>query len=110
MGLEVLGTFSIRQTSFMVGAMCVAEGSELDGQKLVDIESTTRVIAVNRPDAEIQLHPQRDARLCARDTVYLVGPHRELLDMLRRGLPPKGSEERPSDGQQADVEQGMKAR
>ena len=110
MGLEVLGTFSIRQTSFMVGAMCVAEGSELDGQKLVDIESTTRVIAVNRPDAEIQLHPQRDARLCARDTVYLVGPHRELLDMLRRGLPPKGSEGRPSDGQQADVEQGMKAR
>jgi Trk K+ transport system NAD-binding subunit len=110
MGLEVLGTFSIRQTSFMVGAMCVAQGSELDGQKLVDIESTTRVIAVSRPEAEIQLHPQREARLCARDTVYLVGPHRELLDMLRRGLPPKGSEGRPSDGQQADVEQGMKAR
>jgi Trk K+ transport system NAD-binding subunit len=110
MGLEVLGTFSIRQTSFMIGAMCVAEGSELDGQKLVDIESTTRVIAVSRPDAEIQLHPQRDARLCARDTVYLVGPHRELLDMLRRGLPPKASEQRPSDGQQADVGRGMKAR
>jgi Trk K+ transport system NAD-binding subunit len=110
MGLEVLGTFSIRQTSFMVGAMCVAEGSELDGQKLVDIESATRVIAVDRPDAEIQLHPQRDARLCARDTVYLVGPHRELLDMLRRGLPPMASEQRPSDGQQADVGHGVKAR
>jgi Trk K+ transport system NAD-binding subunit len=109
MGLEVLGTFSIRQTSFMVGAMCVAEGSELDGQKLVDIESTTRVIAVSRPDAEIQLHPQRDARLCARDTVYLVGPHRELLDMLRRGLPPKGPDTQPSDGQQVDVAHGIKA-
>jgi Trk K+ transport system NAD-binding subunit len=109
MGLEVLGTFSIRQTSFMVGAMCVAEGSELDGQKLVDIESTTRVIAVNRPDAEIQLHPQRDARLCARDTVYLVGPHRELLDMLRRGLPPKGPDTQPSDGQQVDVAHEIKA-
>jgi Trk K+ transport system NAD-binding subunit len=109
MGLEVLGTFSIRQTSFMVGAMCVAEGSELDGQMLVDIESTTRVIAVSRPDAEIQLHPQRDARLHARDTVYLVGPHRELLDMLRRGLPPKEPDTRPSDGQQVDVAQGMKA-
>jgi Trk K+ transport system NAD-binding subunit len=109
MGLEVLGTFSIRQTSFMVGAMCVAEGSELDGQKLVDIESTTRVIAVSRPDAEIQLHPQRDARLCARDTVYLVGPHRELLDMLRRGLPPMEPDARPSDGQQVDVAHGLKA-
>jgi Trk K+ transport system NAD-binding subunit len=100
MGLEVLGTFSIRQTSFMVGAMCVAEGSELDGQQLVDIESTTRVIAVSRPDAEIQLHPQRDARLCAGDTVYLVGAHRELLDMLRRGLPPKesaGDEDKVAD-------------
>jgi hypothetical protein len=42
--------------------------------------------------------------------VYLVGPHRELLDMLRRGLPPKASEQRPSDGQQADVGRGMKAR
>jgi Trk K+ transport system NAD-binding subunit len=109
MGLEVLGTFSIRQTSFMVGAMCVAEGSELDGQKLVDIESTTRVIAVSRPDAEIQLHPQRDARLCARDTVYLVGPHRELLDMLRRGLPPKEPDTRASDGQPVDVAHGLKA-
>jgi Trk K+ transport system NAD-binding subunit len=96
MGLEVLGTFSIRQSSFMVGSMRVAEGSELDGQKLVDIESTTRVIAVSRPDEEIQLHPQRDARLRARDTVYLVGPHRELLDMLRRGLPPKAP---AADGQ-----------
>jgi Trk K+ transport system NAD-binding subunit len=109
MGLEVLGTFSIRQTSFMIGAMCVAEGSELDGQKLVDIESTTRVIAVSRLDSEIQLHPQRDARLRARDTVYLVGPHRELLDMLRRGLRPTESEQRASDGQQADVAHGMKA-
>ncbi len=65
------------------------QGSELDGQQLEDVESNTRVIAVTRPDAEIQLHPRRDARLCAGDTVYLVGPHRELLDMLRRGLPPK---------------------
>ncbi len=88
MGLEVLGTFSIRQNSFMIGAMCVAEGSELDGQQLRDVETNTRVIAVSRPDADIQLHPQRDARLCARDTVYLVGPHRELLDMLSKGLPP----------------------
>ena len=103
MGLEVLGTFSIRQTSFMVGAMCVAEGSELDGQKLVDIESTTRVIAVSRPDAEIQLHPQRDARLCARDTVYLVGPHRELLDMLRKGLAAEGTRRRSMAQAAADA-------
>ncbi len=105
MGLEVLGTFSIRQTSFMIGALCVAEGSELDGQKLVDMETQTRVIAVNRPDEEIQLHPRRDARLRAGDTVYLVGPHRELLETLRRGLPPKepGAGDGESAGDRADV-------
>ncbi|MGA9491025.1 MAG: NAD-binding protein [Mycobacterium sp.] len=104
MGLEVLGTFSIRQSSFMIGAMCVAQGSELDGQQLADVESNTRVIAVTRPDVEIQLHPRRDARLGAGDTVYLVGPHRELLDMLRRGLPPKESAAREKQSaDRADV-------
>ncbi|MDT5275240.1 MAG: hypothetical protein QOG95_2172, partial [Mycobacterium sp.] len=79
MGLEVLGTFSIGQSSFMVGAMHVAEGSELDGLQMPEISTKTRVIAVTRQDAPAQLHPGREARLRAGDTVYLVGPYRELL-------------------------------
>ena len=89
MGVEVLGTFSIGQSSFMVGAMLVAEGSELDGLQMGKLSTKTRVIAICREDAPIDLHPRREARLRAGDTVYLVGPYRELLATLRKGLPPR---------------------
>jgi Trk K+ transport system NAD-binding subunit len=102
MGLDVLGTFSIGQSSFMVGAMHVAEGSELDGLPMMEMSTTTRVIAITREDAPVQLHPRREARLRAGDTVYLVGPYRELLATLRKGLPPKEPEQPPRDGQQVD--------
>jgi hypothetical protein len=34
------------------------------------------------------LRPRRDARLKAGDTVYLIGPYRELIATLRKGQPP----------------------
>ncbi|MCV7235653.1 potassium channel protein [Mycobacterium branderi] len=88
MGLQVLGTFSVRQSSFMVGGMHVAAGSELDGLQMFEMSTQTRVIAITRPDESVTLHPRRDARLRAGDTVYLVGPYRELLATLRKGQPP----------------------
>ncbi len=102
MGLDVLGTFSIAQSTFMVGAMHVAEGSELDGLAMQEMSTTTRVIAITREDAPVQVNPRREARLRAGDTVYLVGPYRELLATLRKGLPPEESEQPPRDGQQVD--------
>ncbi|MBV8790048.1 MAG: NAD-binding protein, partial [Mycobacterium sp.] len=92
MGLQVLGTFSIGQRSFMVGGMRVAMGSELDGLLMFDLSTQTRVIAITRPDVPVNLHPRRDTRLCGGDTVYLVGPYRELLATLRKGQPPEQSE------------------
>ena len=85
LGLQVLGTFSVEQRSFMVGGMYVAPGSELDGMRMFDMSTQTRVIAITRADAPVQLHPRRDTRLRAGDTAYLVGPYRELLDTLRKG-------------------------
>ncbi len=90
MGVEVLGTFSIGQSSFMVGAMLVAEGSELDGLQMGKLSSRTRVIAIcrrgrpNRPAARATKDKLRDG-----DTVYLVGPYRDLVATLRKGLPPR---------------------
>jgi K+/H+ antiporter YhaU regulatory subunit KhtT len=55
------------------------------------MSTQTRVIAITRPDAPVQLHPRRDARLKAGDTVYLIGPYRELLATLRKGQPPPQS-------------------
>lgn len=88
MGLHVLGTFWVGQRSFMVGGMLVAEGSELDGMLMVDMSTQTRVIAIIRPEGPIRLRPRRDAVLRAGDTVYLIGPYRELIATLRKGQPP----------------------
>ncbi len=100
MGLQVLGTFWVGQRSFMVGGMHVAARSELDGLRMFELSTHTRVIAITREDTPVQLHPRRDARLCAGDTVYLVGPYRELLATLRKGQPPQqpeiGGERRPA--------------
>jgi Trk K+ transport system NAD-binding subunit len=89
MGLQVLGTFSVGQRSFMVGGMHVAAGSELDGLQMFKLSTQTRVIAITRQDAPVELHPRRDAWLRGGDTVYLVGPYRELLATLRKGQPPQ---------------------
>jgi Trk K+ transport system NAD-binding subunit len=85
LGLHVLGTFSVGHRSFMVGGMYVARGSELDGMRMFDMSTQTRVIAITRADTPVRLHPRRDSRLSAGDTAYLVGPYRELLDTLRKG-------------------------
>jgi Trk K+ transport system NAD-binding subunit len=88
MGLQVLGTFWVGQRSFMVGAMLVAEGSELDGLQMMEMSTQTRVIAIIRPEGPVRLRPRRDAQLQAGDTVYLIGPYRELIATLRKGQPP----------------------
>jgi uncharacterized protein with PhoU and TrkA domain len=69
----------------MVGGMYVAPGSELDGMRMFDMSTQTRVIAITRADEPLRLHPRRDSRLSAGDTAYLVGPYRELLATLRKG-------------------------
>jgi Trk K+ transport system NAD-binding subunit len=89
MGLQVLGTFSVGQRYFMVGGMHVAAGSELDGLRMFELSTQTRVIAITRDDTPVQLHPRRDARLRAGDTVYVVGPYRELVATLQKGQPPQ---------------------
>lgn len=85
MGLEVLGTFSVGQQSFMVGGVEVEPGSKLDGLRMADMSTRTRVIAIAHRPGDVALHPRRDTRLSAGDTAYLVGPHRELLETLHEG-------------------------
>jgi hypothetical protein len=53
--------------------------------RMFEMSTQTRVIAITRADAPVQLHPRRDAKLSGGDTAYLVGPYRELLDTLRKG-------------------------
>jgi Trk K+ transport system NAD-binding subunit len=88
-GLQVLGTFSVGMNSFVVGGMQVAAGSELDGLRMFEMSTQARVIAIVTSNGLVKLHPRRDARLHADDTVYLVGPYRELIATLRKGRPPR---------------------
>ena len=85
MGLDVLGTFSVGQRSFMVGGVEVESGSELDGVRMFELSTQTRVIALERDGEEEMLHPHKDFQLRAGDTAYLVGPYHELLETLRKG-------------------------
>jgi len=85
MGLDVFGTFSVGQRSFMVGGVHVDPASALDGMAMADLSTQTRVIAITCPGEPVRLHPRRDTTLSAGDTAYLVGPYRELLDTLRKG-------------------------
>jgi Trk K+ transport system NAD-binding subunit len=85
LGLQVLGTFSVGQRSFMVGGVHVEPASDLDGMRMADMSTQTRVIAISRGHTAMRLHPRRETRLTAGDTAYIVGPYRELLDTLRKG-------------------------
>lgn len=85
LGLTVFGTFSVGQASFMVGGVRVDPASELDGIRMAELSTQTRVIAIIGGDGAHQLHPRRDSQLHAGDTAYLVGPYRELLATLSKG-------------------------
>ena len=85
MGLEVLGTFSVGQRSFIVGGVRVRPDTELDGIAMFELSTQTRVIAIERGGGSTEMHPHRDTRLNAGDTAYLVGPYHELLETLRKG-------------------------
>lgn len=85
MGLEVLGTFSVGQRSFMVGGGIIEPGSRLDGTPLSELSAATRVIAIGRTGMPLRVHPGEGVRLAAGDTVYLVGPFREIMGVLRDG-------------------------
>ena len=87
LGLQVVGTFSIGQSSFVIGEMQVQAGSPLDGLPIFDLPAHIRVIVITRQNTQIELHPGRETRLQAGDTVYLVGPYRELLATLRQAQP-----------------------
>ncbi len=78
MGLKVVSTFSVGQRSFMVGVAHIERSSELDGRRMRDLPTQTRVIAIAREDGQVVHHPRRDAHL-------LVGRHRIPRRPISRG-------------------------
>jgi len=80
LGLDVLGTFYVDRTPFMVGRMRVGAG--LDGRALHELSARTRVVGLVRMEGGFDRAPRRDTRLTDGDVAYVVGPYEELLALL----------------------------
>jgi Trk K+ transport system NAD-binding subunit len=79
LGLDVLGSFYVDHTPFMVGRLRVGPG--LDGRAMGELSARTRVVALHRGDA-LEHPPRRETRFAAGDEAYVVGPYTELLALL----------------------------
>ncbi|WP_343571488.1 hypothetical protein [Mycobacterium sp.] len=66
----------------------MTSGGVLEDVPLFALSAKTMVVAITNPDAPPRLNPSRDVRLQANDTVYLVGPYRELLNTSWKGQVP----------------------
>jgi len=89
LGLDVLGTFYVDRTPFMVGRLAVAARGGLDGLAMGELSARTRVVAIHRAAGveggrAVEFPPRSGTRFGAGDDAYLVGPYEELLAVLRR--------------------------
>ena len=63
MGLHVLRHVFGGTALVHGGRRARRSGSELDGLRMADLSTQTRVIAITRPDTPVRLHPRRDTTL-----------------------------------------------
>jgi Trk K+ transport system NAD-binding subunit len=83
LGLGILSTFYVEQQLFLVARLAVGAEGGLVGLAMTDLGARIRVIALGRGPA-LQHPVRRDARFAPGDRAYLIGPHEELLAVLRR--------------------------
>jgi Trk K+ transport system NAD-binding subunit len=86
LGLDVLGTFYVGDTPMLVGRLDVAPGGGLENLAMQELSGRTRVVAISRAaeDGRLEHPPRRGTRFGAGDRAFVVGPHEELLQVLRR--------------------------
>lgn len=85
LGLEVLGTFLAGDVPLLSARVQVTPGGGLDGARIDAVTGRSRVLSV-RHRGEREAHPvvRRWTTLEAGDEAFVVGPHEELLGLLRR--------------------------
>ncbi len=84
LGLDVLATFEVDRSPFLVGRLTIARDGGLDGLAMQDLSARTRVVAIGRPNGDVEYPPRRGTRFAGGDQAYLIGPYEELLAVLRR--------------------------
>ncbi|WP_045875933.1 NAD-binding protein [Pseudofrankia sp. DC12] len=113
LGYDVISTFYLERTPFLVARMVVRRGAALVGPTLAELATGARILAVTAasvaepgktgsngktPGRAVNgtepgrpnLRPSRHTRLRAGDELLVVGPVTEVVDMIRRN-------QRPSD-------------
>lgn len=117
LGYDVVSTFYVERTPFLVARMVVRPGAALVGPTLAELATGARILAVTaaptpRPHmtgangtghtgvpagagpTRPNLRPSRHTRLRAGDELLAVGPVTEIVDMIRRN-------QRPADARPA---------
>ncbi|NTW42349.1 MAG: potassium channel protein, partial [Cellulomonadaceae bacterium] len=89
LGLDVLGTFYAGDVPLLYSRVVVTPGGGLDGLRLDTLTGRSRVLAVRpRGEGAVQRQVRRTTVLTADDEAFVVGPHEELLGLLRRDASP----------------------
>ncbi|ADP79410.1 NAD-binding protein [Pseudofrankia inefficax] len=114
LGYDVISTFYVERTPFLVARMVVRPGAALVGPTLAELATGARILAVTAaaephragPNGETpaaavngaavngaaparpNLRPSRHTRLRAGDELLAVGPVTEIVDMIRRNQRP----------------------
>ncbi|MFD0685832.1 NAD-binding protein [Actinomadura fibrosa] len=88
LGLDVLGTFTAEGRPLMAGRFTVTPGSALQGTALRRLPERIRVLALARDGARPRLPAGGDDHLGSGDGAYVIGPHAELVRLLRLARTP----------------------
>ena len=92
LGLEVLGTFFAGDVPLLYARVQVTPGGGLDGARLDALTGRSRVLSVrHRGEQEVHRVVRRWTTLEADDEAFVVGPHEELLALLRQDALPTTS-------------------
>ena len=88
LGLDVLATFYVDQTPFLVGRLAVTSGGGLDGLAVRELSAQALVVALHRAESgDLEHPPRRDTTFAAGDEAYLVGLPDEVMQVLRQDAP-----------------------
>ncbi|CAN5235499.1 potassium channel protein [soil metagenome] len=89
LGLEVLGTFFAGDVPLLYARVQVTPGGGLDGARLDALTGRSRVLSVrHQGEQEVHRVARRWTTLEAHDEAFVVGPHEELLGLLRQDALP----------------------
>ena len=89
LGLDVLGTFYAGDVPLLYARVQVTAGGGLDGARVDAVTGRSRVVSVQqRGERAAHRVVRRWHTLHAGDEAFVVGPHEELLGLLRRDAVP----------------------